>query len=303
MTAYYNEIDPYAAQWLRNLIKDNLIAPGDVDERDIRDVKPSELKNYTQCHFFAGIGGWPQALRIAEWPDDQPVWTGSCPCQPFSTAGTGKGFTDERHLWPALHWLIQERRPSILFGEQVANGPAKHWIDLVSTDLEGVDYAFGASSLPACSVGAPHKRQRTYFMANDNKSGRKRWRVGRNMSDQWLAWESRVGGERGDSSMARPQRGTTKRQRCEMDGSEKENGQKAQEQWIWDYAWNGSVVMWIKCRDGKIRPIEPGTWPLVDGFPERMDQIRAYGNAIAPPLAAKFIEASIECLNELAPSS
>lgn len=54
MTAYYNEIDPYAAQWLRNLIADGHIAAGDVDERDIRDVKPEDLRGYTQCHFFAG---------------------------------------------------------------------------------------------------------------------------------------------------------------------------------------------------------------------------------------------------------
>lgn len=58
MTAYYNEIDPYAAQWLRNLIKAGHIADGVVDERSIEDVKPSELRGFTQCHFFAGVGVW-----------------------------------------------------------------------------------------------------------------------------------------------------------------------------------------------------------------------------------------------------
>ena len=53
--AYYNEIDPYAAQWLRNLIMGGHIAPGDVDERSIEDVHPDDLKPYTQCHFFAGL--------------------------------------------------------------------------------------------------------------------------------------------------------------------------------------------------------------------------------------------------------
>jgi len=89
LTAYYNEIDPFAAEWLRQLIKDGLIADGEVDERSIEDVTPNELAGFTQCHFFAGIGGWSYALRLAGWPDDQPVWTGSCPCQPFSTAGKG----------------------------------------------------------------------------------------------------------------------------------------------------------------------------------------------------------------------
>lgn len=68
MTAWYNEHDPYAAQWLRNLIAARLIAPGDVDERDIRDVTPQELARYDQCHFFAGIGTWSYALRPAGWP-------------------------------------------------------------------------------------------------------------------------------------------------------------------------------------------------------------------------------------------
>ena len=87
MTAYYNEHEPYAAAWLRNLIAGGHIAAGDVDARDIQDVTPDDLTGYTQCHFFAGIGGFSYALRLAGWPDDRPVWTGSCPCQPFSAAG------------------------------------------------------------------------------------------------------------------------------------------------------------------------------------------------------------------------
>jgi len=104
---YYNEFDPQAAQWLRNLISAGLIPPGDVDERSIEDVTPNELLGYTQCHFFAGIGGWPLALALAGWPVDKPVWTGSCPCQPFSAAGRGDGFADQRHLWPAWFHLIR----------------------------------------------------------------------------------------------------------------------------------------------------------------------------------------------------
>jgi site-specific DNA-cytosine methylase len=163
--AFYNEIDPVAAEWLRRLIAAGHIAPGDVDERSIEDVRPDELLGYTQCHFFAGIGIWSYALRRAGWPDDRPVWTGSCPCQPFSTAGQGAGFDDDRHLWPAWFHLIEQCRPATLLGEQVASADADPWVDLVCADLERLGYAFGATPFPAAGVGAPHIRDRLYWAA------------------------------------------------------------------------------------------------------------------------------------------
>ncbi|WP_036012777.1 DNA cytosine methyltransferase [Robbsia andropogonis] len=167
--AYYNEIDPYAAAWLRNLIEAGHIAPGEVDERSIEDVSPDDLRGFTQCHFFAGIGVWSYALRQAGWPDDQPVWTGSCPCQPFSAAGKGAGFADERHLWPAFFQLIKECRPAIVFGEQVASKDADAWIDLVHADVESLGYAFGCIPFPSAGVGAPHLRDRLYWVADANR--------------------------------------------------------------------------------------------------------------------------------------
>lgn len=170
MSAYYNEFDPYAAQWLRNLINAGHIAPGIVDERSIEDVHPNDLTGFTQCHFFAGIGVWSYALRAAGWPDARPVWTGSCPCQPFSAAGKGSGFDDQRHLWPAFHHLIQECKPSIVLGEQVASKDADPWIDLVQADVEALGYGFGAVPFPSASVGAPHIRDRLYWAADANGS-------------------------------------------------------------------------------------------------------------------------------------
>lgn len=160
---YYNENDEQAAEWLRQLIGRGVIPAGDVDTRSICDVRPRDLRGYTQCHFFAGIGGWSEALRIAGWPAARPVWTGSCPCQPFSSAGKGLGAADERHLWPVFYELIRQCRPEFVFGEQVASAIGKGWLDGVSADLEAAGYACGAAVLGAHSLGAPHIRQRLFW--------------------------------------------------------------------------------------------------------------------------------------------
>jgi DNA (cytosine-5)-methyltransferase 1 len=175
--AYYNEHDPHAAQWLRNLIDCGAIALGDVDERDIRDVVPNELAGYTQCHFFAGIGGWSYALRRAGWPDDRRVWTWSEPCQPFSSAGRKAGFADERYLRPYVHHLVRCCRPPVCFGEQVASKDGLSWLDVIQADMEGEGYAFRAFDLCAAGVGSPHIRQRLFFVA-DTESERRRERFG-----------------------------------------------------------------------------------------------------------------------------
>jgi DNA (cytosine-5)-methyltransferase 1 len=164
--AYYNENDPKAAAWLRELIKAGLIADGEVDERSIVDVSPDDLRGFVQCHFFAGIGGWSYALRLAGWPDERAVWTGSCPCQPWSVAGKGSGADDTRDLWPAWFRLIEVCRPATVFGEQVASEDAVLWLDRVAEAIESIDYAIGAGVLPAVSVGAPHRRDRLYFVAD-----------------------------------------------------------------------------------------------------------------------------------------
>lgn len=162
--AYYNEIDPYCSQWLRNLIKSGHIAPGEVDERSITEVKPDDLRGFDQCHFFAGIGGWSVALRLAGWPDDRKCWTGSPPCQPFSVAGKQAGFSDERDLFPVWAALIQDRKPQVVFGEQVAS--SSEWLDRTKNRMEEMGYAFGPFIIPASCVGAWHKRERTWFVAD-----------------------------------------------------------------------------------------------------------------------------------------
>ncbi len=184
---YYNEFDSKAAAWLRELISAGHIAEGVVDERSITDISPHDLTGFTQCHFFAGIGGWSYALRLAGWPDDRPVWTGSCPCQPFSPAGKQLGEKDPRHLWPKFYDLISFSAPPVVFGEQVAGKKGVAWLAGIRADMEGVGYEVGAADLCSASAGpeaegwivrgdsaawepivngSPNIRQRLYWMAH-----------------------------------------------------------------------------------------------------------------------------------------
>jgi DNA (cytosine-5)-methyltransferase 1 len=301
VTAYYNEVDPYAAAWLRNLIAARLIAAGEVDERDIRDVRPSDLAGYRQCHFFAGLGGWSHALRLAGWPDDRAVWTGSCPCQPFSAAGRGDGFADERHLWPAWFHLVRECRPATIFGEQVAAKAADAWIDLVQHDLEGVGYAVGAVPLPAAGIGAPHIRDRLWWVADasgrlaqSEHGGRGAGNAERRRSGAALP----PGGAGGVADADGRHAGAEGLQRSRQHGLVAEDG-GAGRHGADDAAgplhgfWRDAD--WLLCRDGKWRPVEPGTFPLAHGVPCRVGRLRAYGNAIVAPLAAEFVAAWLDC--------
>ena len=174
MAAYYNEFDPKAAAWLRELIKQGLIANVDVDERSIVDVQPSDVRDYDQCHWFAGIGGWSYALRLAGISDGEPLWTASLPCQPFSVAGKGLGKDDERHLLPHFIELVRQSKPKRIFGEQVEGAVRHGWLDDLQAAMEAEGYAVGAAVLGAHSVGSYHQRQRLYWVADSGSTGSQR---------------------------------------------------------------------------------------------------------------------------------
>ena len=173
-SVYYNEFDPKAAAWLRELIAARLIPEGDVDERSIKEVKTGDLKGYRQAHFFAGIGGWAYAIQLAGWPTDRPVWTGSCPCQSLSVAGRQRGASDERHLWPEFARLIEGCRPPTIFGEQVASKLGRSWLAGIQADMEAMGYFTDAADLSAAGIGAPHIRQRLYWLADTENTDRGR---------------------------------------------------------------------------------------------------------------------------------
>jgi DNA (cytosine-5)-methyltransferase 1 len=321
MAAYYNEYDPKAAAWLRELIKQGHIADGVVDERSIEDVTPNDLNGFTQCHFFAGIGVWSYALRRAGWADDRPVWTGSCPCQPFSAAGKRAGFADERHLWPAFHHLIGQCRPDIVLGEQVASKDGLAWLDLVQADLEAAGYASGAVDLCAAGVGAPHIRQRLWWVGQrldtlvyPTHSGHVSGDVGNQAGPQPAALghepvqfphEGRGRDDAADAD-APDKLGNADSAEFEARLSKPSRAGEGSEQFLDSGRQSGLAdndrrpsptnghwrdADWLFCRDGKWRPVEPSTSPLAYGAAARVGRLRGYGNAIVAPAAQVFIEA------------
>ena len=302
---YYNDVDAFVCQWARNLIEAGHAPYGKVDERSIRLVRPADIAGFEQCHFFSGVLGWSYALRLAGWPDDRPVWTASCPCQPFSTAGQRRGTDDDRHLWPVLFDLIRECRPAILLGEQVASPDGRAWFDAVSADMEGAGYAVGAANLCAAGVGAPHIRQRLYFvavadatgqrcarfdaldesrrgvpqaagrgaareLANASSGGRGAWSVPRDDVSERTG--STDDGRMGDADGEPSGRDSRAVPGAKGGARRMRNGDHGPRVAGRDVlpADPWSDAEWIACTDGKSRPAQPGSFPLAHGVPTRM---------------------------------
>lgn len=310
---YYGENDPKLAPWLYELMASGHIAPGYVDTRSIEDVTPDDLREFKQHHFFAGIGGWSYALRLAGWPDDRPVHTGSCPCQPFSAAGKGAGFGDQRHLWPAWHWLISQCRPGVIFGEQVASKDGLAWLDLVLSDLEVEGYAAGAFDIGAAGVGAPHIRQRLWIVADRHDDRLAPQPVGRfhdeehhtnPRGDVGNTERSRLALGVRDGRVSCGPGGTDARQAAvrtgvhvgPVDGADGVAAVDAIRAGgglhVGSSPWRDAD--WIACRDGKARPTQPGLFPLAARLPGRVVLLRGAGNAIVPAVAAQVIGAYLE---------
>ena len=330
MTAYYNEFDPKAAAWLRQLITNGDIAPGEVDERSITEVSVNDLKGFNQHHFFAGIGVWSYALRNAGWSDDRPVWTASLPCQPFSVAGNQKGKDDERHLLPHFIELVKKYRPDAIFGEQVESAIRHGWLDDLQANMEGEGYALGHCVLGAHSVGKAHIRKRLYWVGDSKHDGQFADKVGRSISESEAEGglceperpgaDCRLGNPEHDgctTSETRPSdvqpseewRAKGQDVSGELEGASGREKSAELSGCTTGREGEQDSIEWLYCRDNKYRPIKSGLKPLVDGIARgvvhssdsiitpndtaeaRAQRLKGYGNAIVAPVAEAFIRA------------
>lgn len=314
---FYNENNPFCVEWLNGLKAEGFIPDGTIDGRSISEVQAADVLGFRQCHWFAGIAGWSEALRIAGHRDTEGIWTASLPCQPLSIAGKRGGEKDERHLWPEFYRLVSECKPWAIFGEQSGSPDGRQWIDGISLDLEELGFAVGASDLCSPCVAAPHIRQRIYWGAvrmayTKHDAGRaehvnESWRRGQAEAD--TAECSRSSGMVHSISQGLERhaghvtfRDQSGRITQAEDGSVAETG-----------AWSGAAV--IHCLDGKSRSIESGSFPLASGIPRslghlqpdvrklardarrnRRGRIEGYGNSIVPQLGAMFITAFMQAI-------
>jgi DNA (cytosine-5)-methyltransferase 1 len=294
VSVYYNEHDKQKAAVLLELMREAVIAQGDVDTRSVKDVTAGDVRGYTQCHWFAGIGVWSYAARLAGWPDGRPMWSGSCPCPSFSAAGKGGGFDDARHLWPDWGRLIGECKPAVVFGEQADDAIGYGWLDLVQTDLERASYAVGKAVLGACSVGAPHVRQRVYFVADATSAGffpgeHERFDADAAVESGEMVqpFSARLEGYGGHGALGNE----SGRVGEDSAGSTATAGHT---RGFW------ADTEWIPCRNPKLpgaidwRPIEPGTFPLAHGAAARVLALRCFGDAIVAQVAAEWIQTYLE---------
>lgn len=272
--------------------------------------------------------GYRQVYNLAVEDDESYTADGIIVhnCQPFSNAGKQRGTDDHRHLWPVFHALVEQCRPPVIFGEQVPSKLGRAWLAAVRADLETLGYAVGAADLCAAGAGAPHIRQRLYWVANIIQ--RPAWEPCDGCDEFWCnihemhafecpcppieEWDSdpysvdntqhpRLEGHGADSGAWREA------------GSSRPAARPVTEAGALNH-W--SDLIWLPCSDGKARPACASVQPLAHGLPKglvrggdrslapdanesaeaRVMRLKGYGNAIVPPLAAIFIRSAREAL-------
>ena len=198
------------------------------------------------------------------------IITGGFPCQPFSIAGKQKGTNDDRHLWPEMFRIIKELKPRWIIGENVrgiVNIQDGMVFETVCTDLESEGYEVQAFNIPAAGVGAPHRRERIWIVANSRRTLRQGSSI-REKNENETRKEDADQHQRSSSSpepnVANASAGRCASQKTEV--STRGNGIEHQSWW----------------------QSEPDVGRVAHGVPGRVHRLKALGNSIVPKIAEEI---------------
>lgn len=225
-------------------------------------------------------------FRATAYAGGLDILTGGFPCQPYSLAGQRKGKDDERHLWPEMLRIVRECAPRYVVGENVRglvgwNGGLV--FEEVCADLESEGYEVQPFVLPACGVGAPHRRDRVWFVAHANHKG------GSNRHGQVQRTHGEVR-QRDNGAKS-----------CYADVNFASNSVRRGERQNYRHRESGQPNEKSKDTNWKDFPTVPFVCGGDDGLPEQLDgitllkwrreSIKAYGNAIVPQVAYQIFKA------------
>lgn len=258
---------------------------------------------------------WPNAISYEDitktdfsiWRGKIDILTGGFPCQPYSLAGYRKGKEDNRHLWPEMFRAIKEISPSYIVGENVyglVNWNGGLVFKEVQTDLESEGYQVQPVVLPACGVGAPHRRDRIWFVAYSDSSAERSpresdWVVGKRSenNDEPEKWRKQTKQHKGCSNVLRADTYTYGKRQQRQRGGEQQINTEEERDWQ------------------KYRIIDDGRWPIEspvcngnDGISSKLDgitfskwrkeSIKSGGNAIVPQVAYEIFKVIQKIENE-----
>ena len=189
------------------------------------------------------------------------IITGGYPCQPFSVAGRKKGEEDPRHVWPEYFRLIKELRPTWVIGENVG-GHIKLGLDSVLSDLESEGYSARTFSISAASIGANHKRERVWILANSNSNGAK--------------WDQSENRQRSRTQQNGEDVANSKSSGRNEHEINKEHGEPETQKIFGDRGCLSGVSSRWK--------VEPDVGRVANGLPNTMDRLKSLGNSVVPQI-------------------